>query len=95
MNPASTTRPEATACNSSDAHFNLAVVVSVFLFERTKNRMRSAHSRISPPKKNLILSGVRLRRASFLRGFCAAGGGGGAGSSYFKYSAKNMAERNL
>ena len=42
----------------------------------------------SPPKKNLILSAVRLRRASFLRGFRAAGGGGGAsGSSYFKYSA--------
>src|SRR3990167_17516 len=30
---------------------------------------------------------VRLRRASFLRGHCAAGGGGGASSSYFKYSA--------
>jgi len=30
---------------------------------------------------------VRLRRAVFLRGHCAAGGGGGAGSSYFKYSA--------
>ena len=43
----------------------------------------------SPPKKNLILSAVRLRRAVFLRGFCAAGGGGGAsGSSYFKYSAQ-------
>jgi hypothetical protein len=38
----------------------------------------------SPPKKNLILSAVRLCRAEFLAGLFAAGGGGGAGSSYFK-----------
>ena len=38
----------------------------------------------SPPKKNLILSVVRLRRAEFLAGLFAAGGGGGERSSYFK-----------
>jgi len=39
----------------------------------------------SPPKKNLILSAVRLRRAlHFLAGFLAAGGGGGESSSYFE-----------
>ena len=58
-----------------------------FFFNSKSSRIRFANSEPSPPKKNLILSAVRLRRASFLRGQCAAGGGGGAGSSYFKYSA--------
>jgi hypothetical protein len=50
--------------------------------------MRSAHSRISPPKKNLILSAERLRRVwdffAQMRRAAARHLGGAASSSYFE-----------